>query len=243
MTENGLFVTSFVELMLHFPHGWYNPLLLLLVFKDAAIILSFKKNVIMKKAVLFSVFAFVMGFAFAQSDAVVSANGNLAETVQVGQNEDVQPGTMPAEDPMTYWEFKQKVKQEKGTFLEVGSMAYLKYKSYNTMKICGWTFLATGFALAVPVGIPLYLCLWNVYSYYDYTGVGHIWVQNDVPGIVCMSVGGGFMVAGAILLGCMGSQLQQSYHYYVQGQKKSVSLNWHPTFGTDYAGMGLTVRF
>lgn len=243
MTENGLFVTSFVELMLHFPHGWYNPLLLLLVFKDAAIILSFKKYVIMKKAVLFSVFAFVMGFAFAQSDAVVSANGNLAETVQVGQNEDVQPGTMPAEDPMTYWEFKQKVKQEKGTFLEVGSMAYLKYKSYNTMKICGWTFLATGFALAVPVGIPVLLCVYDAVPYTDYTGSHLLWYNDDVPGIICMSVGGGLMVTGAILLGCMGSQLQQSYYYYVQGQKRPVSLNWQPTIGTDYAGVGLTVRF
>ena len=33
MTENGLFVTYFVELMLHFPFGWYNPLLLPLLFK------------------------------------------------------------------------------------------------------------------------------------------------------------------------------------------------------------------
>lgn len=197
----------------------------------------------MKKTVLFSVFAFMMGFVFAQSDAVVAVNGNLTETVQLGQNEDVQPETVFAEDPMTFWEFKQKVKQEKGTFLEVGSLAYQKYKSYNTMKICGWTFLATGFALTVPVGVPLYLCLGDYLPYTDYTGSHLIRVYNDVPGIVCMSVGGGFMVAGAILLGCMGSQLQQSYHYYVQGQKKSVSLNWHPTFGTDYAGMGLTVRF
>ena len=144
---------------------------------------------------------------------------------------------------MSYWEFKQKVKLEKGTFLEVGTLAYQKYKSYNAMKWSGVALLATGFALAVPVGIPLYLCLWDVYSYYDYTGVGHIWVQNDIPGIVCMSVGGGLMVAGTVLLGCMNSQLQQSYHYYVHGQKQSVSLNWHPTFGTDYAGVGLRMRF
>lgn len=197
----------------------------------------------MKKAVLFSVFAFVIGFVFAQSDGVVATNENSEATIQVGQNEEIHPGTTLAEDPMTYWEFKQKVKLEKGAFLEIGSMAYRKYKSYNAMKWSGVALLATGFALAVPVGIPLYLCLWDVYSYYDYTGVGHIWVQNDIPGIICMSVGGGLMVAGAVLLGCMNSQLQQCYHYYVHGQKQSVSLNWHPTFGTDYAGVGLTVQF
>ena len=197
----------------------------------------------MKKAVLFSMFAFMAFFVFAQSDAVVAADGNIVEAVQVGHNEDVQPEAVLAEDPMTFWEFKQKIKVEKGTFLEVGSMAYQKYKSYNAMKICGWTFLATGLALAVPVGVPLYVCLGDVIYYNDYYGPGVLWVQNDIPGIVCMSVGGGLMVTGAILLGCMGSQLQQSYYYYVQGQKKSVSLNWHPTFGTDYAGVGLTVRF
>ena len=197
----------------------------------------------MKKVVLFSVFAFVMGFVFAQSDAVVAADGNLAETVQVGQNENLQQETMLTEDPMTYLEFKQKVKLEKGTFLEVGSLAYQKYKSYNAMKWSGVPLLATGFALAVPVGVPLYLCLGDYLPYTDYTGSHLIKIYNDVPGIVCMSVGGGLMVAGAILLGCMGSQLQQSYYYYVQGQKRSVSLNWHPTFSTDYAGMGLTVKF
>lgn len=74
-------------------------------------------------------------------------------------------------------------------------------------------------------------------------GVGHIWVQNDILGSICMSVDGGLMVTGAILLGCMGTQLQQSYYYYIQGQKKSVSLNLHSSFGADYAGVGLTVRF
>lgn len=199
----------------------------------------------MKKAFLFSVLVFVAGLLFAQdpSDAVAMSNEGAADNASLWQKGEGQAVLGVSEDPMSYLEFKQKVKLEKGAFLEVGSLAYRKYKNYNTMKICGWTFLATGLALTVPVGVPLYLCLWDVYSYYDYTGVGHIWVQNVLPGLVCMSVGGGLMLTGAILLGCMGSQLKQSYYYYVQGQKKSVSLNWHPAFGTDYAGMGLTVRF
>lgn len=171
------------------------------------------------------------------------SNEGAADNASLWQKGEGQSVSEASEDPMPFWEFKQKIKIEKGTFLEVGSMAYQKYKSYNAMKICGWTFLATGFALAVPVGIPLYLCLGNVVYYYDYYGPGALYVPNDVPGIVCMSVGGGLMVTGAILLGCMGSQLKQSYYYYVQGQKKSVSLNWHPTFGVDHAGVGLTVRF
>lgn len=197
----------------------------------------------MKKAVLFAALAFIMGFVFVQSNDVETVNGNLAENVQVGQSGDVQPASMFSEEPMSYLEFKQKVKLEKGTFLEVGSLAYRKYQSYKAMKICGWTFLATGFALAVPVGIPVLLCVYDAMLYTDYTGSHLLWYNDDIPGIICMSVGGGLMLTGAILLGCMGSQLQQSYHYYVQGQKKSVSFNWHPTFGTDYAGVGLTVRF
>ena len=100
-----------------------------------------------------------------------------------------------------------------------------------------------GFAFAVPVGIPVLLCVYDAVPYTDYTGSHLLWYNDDVPGIICMSVGGGLMVTGAILLGCMGSQLQQSYYYYVQGQKRPVSLNWQPTIGTDYAGVGLTVRF
>lgn len=205
----------------------------------------FFKFFIMKKVLFFSVFFcfYFYSFAQVQDDMCTINDSNMVENLlSCPEKSNFQVNTI-SEDPMSYWEFKQKVKLEKGTFLEVGTLAYQKYKSYNAMKWSGVALLATGFALAVPVGIPLYLCLWDVYSYYDYTGVGHIWVQNDIPGIVCMSVGGGLMVAGTVLLGCMNSQLQQSYHYYVHGQKQSVSLNWHPTFGTDYAGVGLRMRF
>ena len=197
----------------------------------------------MKKAVLFSVLAFTMGFVFAQYNDAETRNDHLAVAIQVEQDGEFQQKTGLSEDPMTFLEFKQKAKIEKGAFLEVGSLAYQKYKKYNTMKICGWTLLATGAALAVPVGIPVMLCVYDNRIYNDFTGSHLMWYNNYVPGIICMSVGGGLMVTGAILLGCMGSQLQQSYYYYVQGQKKSVSFNWHPSIGTDYAGVGLTVRF
>lgn len=124
---------------------------------------------------------------------------------------------------MTYDEFKLAVRKEKGAFLERGSNAYLKYKKYNTLKWCGIASLATGYAFLIPIGVPLLF-------------VG-------LPGVIVMPLGGGLMVAGAIMLGCMGSQLQQSYDYYTQGQKRSLSINWHPTIGKDYAGFGMTMKF
>lgn len=124
---------------------------------------------------------------------------------------------------MTYDEFKLAVRKEKGGFLEPGSNAYLKYKKYNTLKWCGIASLATGYAFLIPIGVPLLF-------------VG-------LPGVIVMPLGGGLMVAGTIMLGCMGSQLQQSYDYYTQGQKRSLSINWHPTIGKDYAGFGMTMRF
>lgn len=124
---------------------------------------------------------------------------------------------------MTYDEFKLAVRKEKGGFLEPGSNAYLKYKKYNTLKWCGIASLATGCAFLIPIGVPLLF-------------VG-------LPGVIVMPLGGGLMVAGTIMLGCMGSQLQQSYDYYTQGQKRSLSINWHPTIGKDYAGFGMTMRF
>lgn len=124
---------------------------------------------------------------------------------------------------MTYDEFKLAVRKEKGGFLEPGSNAYLKYKKYNTLKWCGIASLATGCAFLIPIGVPLLF-------------VG-------LPRVIVMPLGGGLMVAGTIMLGCMGSQLQQSYDYYTQGQKRSLSINWHPTIGKDYAGFGMTMRF
>lgn len=124
---------------------------------------------------------------------------------------------------MTYDEFKLAVRKEKGGFLEPGSNAYLKYKKYNTLKWCGIASLATGYALLIPIGLPL--------------------LFEGLAGVIVMPLGGGLMVAGTIMLGCMGSQLQQSYDYYTQGQKRSLSINWHPTIGKDYAGFGMTMRF
>ena len=154
---------------------------------------------------------------------------------------------------MSFNEFKQRIRREKGNFFDKGSLAYKKYKSYNTMKVCGWTLLSAGVAMAIPVGVPVLLC--SYYSYYvsypvyDYYGYylydnGHWEYYDDYgPGIACICVGGGLMIAGAVLLGCMKSQLQQSYQYYVQGEKRYVSLDWHPSVGVDYAGVGVTVRF
>ena len=184
-------------------------------------------------------------------------SGNSSENPQSVKNEVILSGTSISPQAMSFDEFKQKVRREKGNFFDKGSLAYKKYKNYNTMEVCGWTLLSAGITMAVPVGVPVLLCVYDSYyvdtshRYYDQWGNlvdvdydGYWYYYNDMgPGIACICVGGGLMIAGAVLLGCMKSQLQQSYQYYVQGEKRYVSLDWHPSVGVDYAGLGVTVRF
>lgn len=197
----------------------------------------------MKRAMILVTLIVLAGSVFSQDLTCADVREDVYEAESASCTNWSGTNELSSGEPWTYEEFKMHVKMEKGAFLEQGSMAYLKYKNYNTLKWCGISFLATGFALAVPVGIPVLLCLNYAWAYVDYYGPGVIWYNDYVPGIICMSVGGGLMVAGAIMLGCMGSQLQQSYYYYTHGQKKSVSINWHPTISTNYAGVGMTMRF
>ena len=197
----------------------------------------------MKKIMILVTLIVLAGSVFSQDLTCADVREGICEAGLAASPNLSGTNALSSSEPWTYEEFKMHVKMEKGTFLEKGSMAYLKYKNYNTLKWCGVAFLATGFALAAPVGIPVLLCLNYAVPYVYYYGPGAIWYNDYVPGIICMSVGGGLMVAGAIMLGCMGSQLKQSYYYYTQGQKKSVSINWHPAIGTDYAGVGMTTRF
>ena len=166
-------------------------------------------------------------------------SGNSSENPQSVKNEVILSGTSISPQTMSFDEFKQKVRREKGSFLDKKSLAYKKYRNYNTMQLCGWTLLSAGITMAVPVGVPVLLCT----GWWVGNGYGGYWHSDYGPGIACINVGGGLMIAGAVLLGCMKSQLQQSYQYYVQGEKRYVSLDWHPSVGVDYAGVGVTVRF
>lgn len=197
----------------------------------------------MKKVMILVALIVLAGNVFSQELTCADVKENANETGSAFSPALFGTSAVSSGEPWTYEEFKMHVCMEKGAFLEQGSMAYLKYKKYNTLKWCGVAFLATGFALAAPVGLPVLLCLDYAWYYTDYTGPHMMWFNDYLPGIICMSVGGGLMVAGAIMLGCMGSQLHQSYYYYTQGQKKSVSINWHPAIGTNYAGVGMTMRF
>lgn len=139
---------------------------------------------------------------------------------------------------LNYHEFKVKVRKEKGAFLGMESMAFKKYQAYKGLKAAGWASFSAGLVLLVPVGVPVYL-LNDGYSY----SYGYYW-WTPVPGIVCMSVGGGLTLAGIVMLCCMNSQLHRSYQYYIQGQKRELSMDFHPTFGNNSSvGLGLTMRF
>lgn len=144
-------------------------------------------------------------------------------------------GTTPN---LTYREFKAKIRKEKGAFMDMESMAFKKYQVYKGLHIAGWSCFGAGLALAVPVGIPVFL----LHSYFNYAE--RQWIWDPVPGIVCMSVGGGIAVAGIAMLCCKNTQLQRSYQYYIQGDKRELTMDFHPVFGSHSSvGLGLTMRF
>ncbi len=141
---------------------------------------------------------------------------------------------------LSFHDFRVKVRKEKGAFLDMESMAFKKYQTYKWLKTAGWISLSVGVALAVPVGVPVFL-----FNDWYYVIGGQFYSYTDVvPGIVCMSVGGGVALAGVVMLCCMSDQLHRSYQYYIQGQKREMSMDFHPVVGPNSSvGFGLTMRF
>lgn len=184
------------------------------------------------------------GNVFSQELACANVSSDVNVTESFFIQDDLGESSIVSDDPWSYKEYKLRLRMEKGAFLDQGSLAYYKYKNYQTLKWCGWSFLAAGFVLAAPVGIPVLLCLGDVRTVnFVWGDPVTYWDNNYVPGIICMSIGGGLMVAGAIMLGCTEVLLKQSYQYYIQGQQKTATINWQPAIGAGHVGVGMTLRF
>lgn len=57
-------------------------------------------------------------------------------------------------------------------------------------------------------------------------------------------VGFGLAMGGAILLVLGDKHLQKSYHYYINGETQTATLNFHPYVGGNHTfGAGLTLQF
>lgn len=120
-------------------------------------------------------------------------------------------------------QYKQRLKDE-GVFLSMNSMAYKKYHDYRTYLVTGTLLTALGGGLAVggalaAIASPMYILY------------------------IC-PVGVGVMITGIVLLYLKNEQLKQSYQYYINGDRQTATLNFHPYIGGNHTfGAGLTLRF
>lgn len=124
-----------------------------------------------------------------------------------------------AEVRAEYNAYKDRVRKEKGGFLEVNSLAYKKYRSYKANMISGAVLFSVGAGLFISVAVDWYFVV--------------IWA----PGLAVMTT-------GLIQLCCLNHPLKKSYQYYINGDQKTATLNFHPYIGGNHTfGAGLTLRF
>ena len=117
-----------------------------------------------------------------------------------------------------YNAYKDRVRKEKGGFLEVNSLAYKEYRKYRTYLITGSVLFSVGGALMIVGGtfVPIYAA----------------------------PIGAGMVIPGIVLLTLMNTHLQKSYQYYINGDRQTATLNFHPYIGGNHTfGAGLTLRF
>ncbi len=182
--------------------------------------------------------------------------------------------------------YKDRVRKEKGGFLEINSMAYKKYRSYKANMISGAVLLSVGAGLFIGGMVVQheisfydesfaldkfpdydfddfsldefkeyyrdelsnrYLSVADIIGYhiddtelvlycYDFDDnyvASAIWA----PGLAMMTI-------GLIQLCCLNHPLKKSYQYYINGDQKTATLDFHPYIGGNHTfGAGLTLRF
>ncbi len=121
--------------------------------------------------------------------------------------------------------YKMRVINEKGSFLDMNSMAYKKYIDYKKYKIYGVSCVAVG-GTAFITGLVLSFVADFLY-----------FPMIAVPGLAIAT-------PGVVLLSLMNKQLHQSYQYYLNGNQRTVSWQVAPYYGGNNTfGAGLSLRF
>jgi hypothetical protein len=147
--------------------------------------------------------------------------------------------------------YKMRVNKDKGTFLNNNSQAYREYLKYQNNKVAGSVCFSIGIA-GLAVGLPfLGMAIDDLIEveYYDastyyYTGNDEVWLTWLISGATTAGIGLILTIAGISELGTMNKHLTKSYHYYVNGEKQTATINFHPYFGVNKTvGAGLTVHF
>lgn len=132
-----------------------------------------------------------------------------------------------AEVRAEYNAYKDRVRKERGGFLDVNSMAYKEYRKYKANMISGAVLLSVGAGTFIGGMVVLF-----TYNDYELWPIGIL-----VPGLAVMTT-------GLIQLCLLNHPLKKSYQYYINGDQKTATLNFHPYIGGNHTfGAGLTLRF
>ena len=165
--------------------------------------------------------------------------------------------------------YKTAIKRDKGAFLSSNGLAYKEYAKYRKNRTIGYSLLSAGTPTLL-MGV-IFLSEWSkgdrwlrfscqefyngsgalsssgeesfykevgypITRYYDHSFLG--------CGAAFIPVGFGLVMGGAILLVIGDKHLQKSYHYYINGETQTATLNFHPYVGGNHTfGAGLTLQF
>lgn len=161
--------------------------------------------------------------------------------------------------------YKTAIKRDKGAFLSSNGLAYKEYAKYRKYRTIGYPLLSTG----IPTLLVGSICLleyskgnrWKtshphaagnaesdnayVLAFYEEVGFSYNSVRTFyLLGASFIPVGFGLAMGGAILLVLGDKHLQKSYHYYINGETQTATLNFHPYVGGNHTfGAGLTLQF
>lgn len=117
-----------------------------------------------------------------------------------------------------FTDYKKKVKEEKGTFLEPTSFAYKEYQKYHNFNVAGVVLAATG-GLITATGSPF-----------------------DI--MISLPIGIPILATGCTLLCLAPGYLKKSYGYYINGEQNTASFNVHPYVDRNNTfGAGITLQF
>lgn len=136
--------------------------------------------------------------------------------------------------------YKTAIKRDKGAFLNSKTGAYNEYLEYRKYTVSGGLCLSMGLS-SLLIGTPI-LCIWlNGQKMFksDSQWLGYVIVGPTFTTIgVCATIG------GIVLLTMGDKHLQKSYHYYINGETQTATLNFHPYVGGNHTfGAGLTLQF
>ena len=136
-----------------------------------------------------------------------------------------------------YDAYKKAIVKQKGSFLDMSSMAYKEYLKYHKHVAAGATCTVLGLGAFIS-GTTVFLISTDALS---------DWTNNREQNIFSASLAGvglTLFIAGTATLGARNKHMQKSYQYYINGEKQTATLNFHPYFDNhNTMGVGLTIRF